>query len=66
MILSCKEVTRLVSQSLDRELTLGERTMLRLHLAVCRGCRTVNRQLAALRGAIRQLSGETGFDDSRR
>ena len=55
MMLSCKEVTRLASQGLDRELSLGERTMLRFHFAICEGCRTVNRQLAALRKAIRQL-----------
>ena len=43
MMLSCKEVTRLVSQGLDRELSLGERTMLRFHFVICRGCRNVNR-----------------------
>jgi len=56
MMLSCKEVTRLVSQGLDRELSLGERTMLRFHLAICQGCRNVSRQLALLRHAVRQLS----------
>lgn len=58
MILSCKEVTRLVSQGLDRDLSLGERTMLRLHFAICQGCRNVNRQFASLRSAIRRLSEE--------
>lgn len=57
MMLSCKEVTRLISQGLDRDLSLGERTMLRFHLAICGGCRNVNRQLALLRNAVRQLSG---------
>ena len=56
MMLSCKEVTRLVSQGLDRELTLGERTALRVHFAICQGCRNVNRQLSFLRRAIQQLS----------
>jgi putative zinc finger protein len=56
MMLSCREVTRLVSQGLDRDLTLGERTMLRFHFALCAGCRTVNRQLASLRVAMRQLA----------
>ncbi len=62
MMLSCKEVTRLVSQGLDRDLSLGERTMLRFHLAICEGCRNVNRPLAMLRDSIRQLSEqeETG------
>jgi hypothetical protein len=55
-VLSCKEVTRLVSQGLDRELEFGERISLRLHFAICRGCRNVNRQLAFLRRAVRKLS----------
>ena len=36
-MLSCKEATRLVSQGLDRELALGERIALRVHLAICAG-----------------------------
>ena len=54
-MLSCKEATRLVSQGLDRELALGERIALRVHLAICAGCRNVGRQLAFLRRAIRRL-----------
>jgi len=55
-VLSCKEVTRLVSQGLDRELTFGERTSLRVHFVICKGCRNVNRQLAFLRRALKKLS----------
>jgi hypothetical protein len=55
-VLSCKEVTRLVSQGLDRELTFGERTSLRVHFVICKGCRNVNRQLAFLRRAMQKLS----------
>jgi hypothetical protein len=62
-MLSCKEATRLVSQGLDRELALGERIALRVHLAICAGCRNVNRQLCFLRRAVRSLS--TGEDDPR-
>ena len=56
MMLTCKDVTRLVSQGLDRELTFGERTALRVHFAICQGCRNENRQLAFLRQAMRKLS----------
>jgi hypothetical protein len=55
-VLSCKEVTRLVSQGLDRPLSFGERTALRVHFAICSGCRNVNRQLAFLRRAVKKLS----------
>jgi hypothetical protein len=52
MNLSCKEATRLISQREDRSLSLGERTALRLHLAICRGCRAVSTQIPFLRRAL--------------
>jgi len=55
MNVSCKEATRLMSQSQDRELSLGERAALKLHLAICRGCRAVSDQLEFLRRAVRRL-----------
>ena len=58
MNLSCKEATRLMSQAQDRELSLGERAALQLHLAICRGCRAVSRQFDFLRRAIRRLEEE--------
>ena len=55
-VLSCKNTTRLVSQGLDRELAFGERVALRLHLAICLGCRRAGRQMAYLRRAVRELA----------
>jgi hypothetical protein len=55
-IISCKESTRLVSQGLDRELALGERVALRVHLVICLGCRRAGRQLQFLRRAVRELA----------
>jgi len=52
---SCKEVSHLVSQGLDRELGLGERLRLRAHLAICNGCRNFKRQMEFLRRAISKL-----------
>jgi len=52
---SCREVTRMVSQGEDRELSFGERVALRAHLAVCRGCRNARAQLRFLRSAVRSL-----------
>ncbi|MBI1942158.1 MAG: zf-HC2 domain-containing protein [Betaproteobacteria bacterium] len=56
--LSCKEVTRLVSQGEDRKLAFGERVELRLHFAICNGCRNVGAQLRFLRVAVGRLSGD--------
>jgi hypothetical protein len=55
-LLSCKETTRLVSQGLDRELAFGERVALRLHLAICLGCRRAGSQMRTLRKAVRELA----------
>jgi hypothetical protein len=55
-MLSCKEVTRIVSQGLDRKLGLGERLRLRLHLAICDGCTNFRKQILFLRKAMARLA----------
>ena len=52
---TCKEVHRLVSEGLDRELSLLERTRLRAHLLVCRACQNFNGQMALMRRAMRRM-----------
>ena len=56
MLLSCKETTRLLSQGEDRKLAFGERIALRVHFAICKGCRNVNAQFKFLRSTVRSLS----------
>jgi hypothetical protein len=56
MILSCKETTRLLSQGEDRALGFGERVALRVHLAICQGCRNVDAQFKFLRLAAQSLA----------
>jgi hypothetical protein len=48
---SCKEVSRLVSESMDRELPFRQRFSMRLHLLMCSLCSRFRRQLAFLREA---------------
>ena len=57
MMLTCKEVSRLVSQGLDRRLGFGERISLRVHLAICEGCTNFKKQLAFVRTAVARLGG---------
>ena len=57
LMLSCKEASRLTSAALDRKLGIGERFALRLHLALCAGCRRVDRQFRLLRRAMSELPG---------
>ncbi len=53
--LNCKEVSRLISDGLDRELPAPDRARLRLHFAICNACRTVDEQMQFLRRAMRNL-----------
>ena len=48
-MLSCKEASRLLSQSRERRLLLGQRLSLRLHLLLCDACRQFAQQLKVLR-----------------
>ena len=63
MMLSCKEVTRLVSQGQDRRLGFGRRVALRVHFAICEGCANFNRQMDFLRKAVTRLA-ESGDSKS--
>jgi len=53
-MISCKHATELMSQGLDRQLSLGERLRLRLHLFICIGCRNTLKHFRFLREAIRK------------
>ncbi|WP_246590189.1 zf-HC2 domain-containing protein [Marinobacterium ramblicola] len=48
MTMACKRATELMSLRIDRELTLAEKSSLRLHLAICRYCRRCEKQMAML------------------
>jgi anti-sigma factor RsiW len=52
--LTCKEATRLLSQSMDGKLTSAQRSALRLHLSLCDACTRFGAQLNALRSAMRK------------
>lgn len=56
MMLSCKETSRLLSQGEDRRLGFGERVALRMHLAICDGCRNASAQFKFLRQAVKALA----------
>ena len=52
-MLTCKEVSELVSESLERELPLRRRMAVQLHLMMCSMCRTYQKQTLQLRDAMR-------------
>lgn len=60
-MLTCKEATELASQGLDRNLGVGERLTLRLHLMICSGCRAARQQFIFLRKSA--AAYETHLDE---
>ena len=53
-MMNCKEVSRLMSEMKDHEITWRQRMALRFHLMMCRMCRVYNRQLEMLSRIARQ------------
>ncbi|RQZ19117.1 zf-HC2 domain-containing protein [Burkholderia sp. Bp9031] len=58
----CRDVTRLLSDALDRSLTLYERMQVRVHLPACSGCRAYRGQIALLRTAAHAAAGRGAAD----
>lgn len=55
---SCREISELVSRSLDEPLGLTARLQVRLHLLFCEGCRRMEQQLRFVQRACRELAGK--------
>jgi len=51
----CSHAHRLLSERVDRPLSLGERLRLRLHLAICDVCTRFSQQLSMIRSGARRL-----------
>jgi predicted anti-sigma-YlaC factor YlaD len=58
-MMKCEEVSKLVSQSLDRKLPLHQRIGIRLHLMMCKLCTQNYRQLLDLRQTFHLFMKET-------
>lgn len=54
---SCRRAAQLLSEAMDRRLSLGERLALQLHLRLCVLCERYRRQLDIVRAAIRRHAG---------
>ena len=63
---SCKEVTRLISESLDWKLPLYLRVAIGVHLFMCKFCSQYKQQALFIREAIRRYSMQIeGVESSR-
>jgi len=56
-IFSCKQITALISESMDRKLPIYRRMGIRIHLMMCYLCRRYKKQLLFLRSVL-QAGGE--------
>jgi Putative zinc-finger len=63
MRLTCKEASRLISLGLDRKLSLGQRTSLRLHLTMCAACTKLKAQFEFMRRALSAYGSGGPQDD---
>jgi hypothetical protein len=53
-MLSCRDVTQLISQSMDTTLPIGKRMGVRIHLLICKFCKRYERQLLLIRETLRR------------
>jgi hypothetical protein len=63
-MLSCKQASQIISQSLDRPLTIRERFALKLHLLICKYCKRFSQQLHTLRVALTLATSAIENDDT--
>ncbi|MDE2429035.1 MAG: zf-HC2 domain-containing protein [Burkholderiales bacterium] len=64
LLITCKQAHQMASEKLDRDLSIAERTRLKLHLSMCRGCTNFNGQMQLLRMAMRKISSDDGVPAS--
>ena len=57
-MLNCRQISRLVSQSMDSKLSWPQRLAVRLHLLYCVWCRRYAAQVKFLRKATREMAAE--------
>jgi putative zinc finger protein len=60
--LSCKEASKLISEGMDRRLSVTERIALRLHLGICAACTRFTSQVQFLRHALKVFPGPDDSD----
>jgi len=61
-MLTCKQASKLISQSLDHPLSWSERVRLKLHLIICDACTQFKQQLNLLRTALQHIRNATEND----
>ena len=55
-MLPCRDVTQLISESMDTSLPIGKRIGVRVHLLMCKFCSRYERQLLLIRETVRRIA----------
>lgn len=63
-MLKCRAATRLLSEALERKLSLGERLNLGIHTIECQNCRNFGRQIKAMRSLSRAYAEGASVDSA--
>ncbi|MCS6288095.1 MAG: zf-HC2 domain-containing protein [Nitrospira sp.] len=64
LLFTCRDMSHLLSDGMDRTLPFHTRLRMRLHLLICVLCRRYKQQLALIRNVLRK-NGTTLIDDTR-
>ena len=64
-MLTCQQVTHLLSEAQDRKLRLKEKLPLKFHLLMCTGCNNFRQQMDFLRRACRRYPAPPNADDAK-
>lgn len=63
-MLTCKQASQLISQSLDQPLSWSQRLQLKMHLLLCSACNRFRQQLLLLRAALLKFRNQIENDST--
>ncbi len=64
IMLTCKQASQIISQSLDNPLSLSDRMRLKFHLFICDACSRFSHQLRLLSIAAKRIRHNTENDST--
>lgn len=64
LMITCKQASQIISQSLDKPLSRSEHIKLKFHLFICKACTRFNQQLRMLSDAVKRIRYDTENDNT--
>lgn len=63
-MITCKQASQIVSQSLDKPLSRSDHIKLKIHLIICKACTRFSQQLRMLSDAVKRIGRDTESDNT--